>query len=172
MLYWARWAGLLLGTPYEQGSQSAESREWLTRFPLLALSGSGLLLPLLLPLLYSRIMVPLLPGWSEPHMAVLNESISAFGLYPAYLAALTALLLAVLAVRSGANWKRSAPYMSGAAVEGDPTSFEGPFNQPVRAEIGNYYLSQRFGELGLTRWANWCGSALLALIIGAIAWAS
>ena len=61
--------------------------------------------------------------------------------------------------------QHSAPYLSGIQTE-EPRVFVGPMNQLVKAEAGNYYLSNIFGEKKLTIWINLAAGVLLTLIVG------
>ncbi len=101
----------------------------------------------------------MLPGMPSP--------IEAFYLYPLFAVLGVGLLLALRAARRSRATAYSAPYMAGSnlGMAADGT-WNGPMNQPVKVEAGNYYLPGLFGEERLTTFVNVAAAALIVLMIG------
>jgi ech hydrogenase subunit A len=158
VVYWARWAGTLLAAP--GGERPApEALPALIRLPLLALVAGAVLLSVAAPQVYDLAIAPMLPGMPSP--------IEAFYLYPLFAVLGVGLLLALRAARRSRATAYSAPYMAGSnlGMAADGT-WNGPMNQPVKVEAGNYYLPGLFGEERLTTFVNVAAAALIVLMIG------
>ena len=165
VVYWSRWAGILLSAPYEP-RVSPEQQGVLTRLPLLVLAGGAVVLSLCAPFLYSELVVPMLPAPPFTIRAGIFENpTGAFVLYPVALVLALGFVCAVFAAGKARKARFSGPYLSGAQTA-DPESFEGPMNKPVAVSSGIYYFESIFGEEKLTIWFNICGGMLMALLIG------
>lgn len=165
VMYWARWAGILLSAPY--GSHVEPERQGvLTRLPLLALVGGAVVLSLCAPLLYSNLVAPILsaPSFSV-RAGIFENPTGAFLLYPVILVLALGFIYAVYAAKKAQKARTSGPYLCGAQTT-DPESFEGPMRKPVAVSSGAYYFESIFGEQRLTVWFNVCGGMLVALLIG------
>ncbi len=165
VMYWSRWAGVLLSAPHES-HVVPERQGVLTRLPLLVLVGGAVILSLCAPLLYSKLVVPILPAPAFTIRAGIFENpTGAFILYPVILVLALGFIYAVYATRRARKAHVSGPYLSGAQTK-DPEAFEGPMRKPVAISSGIYCFESIFGEERLTVWFNICGGMLLALLIG------
>jgi len=165
VMYWARWAGILLSAPY--GSQVTPERQGvLTRLPLLVLVGGAVVLSLCAPLLYSNLVAPILsaPSFSV-RAGIFDNPTGAFLLYPVILVLGLGFICALYAARKARKARTSGPYLSGAQTK-DPECFEGPMRKPVAVSSQIYYFESIFGEQRLTVWFNIFGGMFLALLIG------
>lgn len=175
MVYWVRWAGLLLqGEDRELPAQKPESLLLVAPLTLLCMASLGL--GLLAPKIFSGLSVPVLRLYNTiPQLKtfVIPYAASAKGLvgqagsfwvYPLFLAAVLGLAAAVWFLRRNRG-EFVQPYMSGIQLP-ESGMFRGPMEKPVRATAGNYYLASLFGEERLTRWINGGSLALMALILG------
>jgi ech hydrogenase subunit A len=165
VVYWSRWAGVLLSAPYEP-RVAPERQGVLTRIPLLALAGGAVLLSLCAPFLYAELVVPMLPAPPFTIRAGIFENPEGtFALYPITLVLALGFVCAVFAAGKARKARFEGPYLSGAQTA-DPETFEGPMGKPVAVTSGIYYFESIFGEEKLTVWANICGGMLMALLIG------
>jgi ech hydrogenase subunit A len=168
VIYWARWAGTLMSDPFA-GRFRPEHQPlltWLALGPLCAVAG---ILSVLAPWLYSRMILPMLTSPYTAAYAVqgggLENAYGTFAILPLSAVALLGLIVAVIALKRAFRAKIVSPYLSGIQT-GEPLTFRGPMNQPVKAEAKNYYLDTIFGEARLTDWVNLGGGILLTLILG------
>lgn len=168
VIYWARWAGTLMSAPFT-GKVTPERQSVLIRGPLVFLCSGAVILSLAAPWLYPRLILPLLsrtgPSPYTVHNGILQNSMGAFAVYPLSVIAALGFAFAVLALKGAQNARVSAPYLSGAQTT-TPGTFNGPMNQPVKAVVGNYYVSFLFGEEKLTLWVNLGAWVLLVLMLG------
>jgi ech hydrogenase subunit A len=168
VIYWARWAGTLMSDPFAGRFRSEHQPllTWLALGPLCAVAG---ILSVLAPWLYSRMILPMLTSPYTAAYAVqgggLENAYGTFAILPLSAVALLGLIVAVIALKRAFRAKIVSPYLSGIQT-GEPLTFRGPMNQPVKAEAKNYYLDTIFGEARLTDWVNLGGGILLTLILG------
>ena len=167
LVYWARWAGIILSAPY-RGEAHVEHQSPLTRWPLVALCSSAVLLSLAAPLIYNSVIVPAVQAYGTlPYVVdrgALNNPAGAFTVYPLFFLAAVGLLFAYLSFQRAKKVRFVDPYFAGSQLSFD--EYNGPMNQPVKAVMGNYYLSTIFGEERLTLWVNAGAIALLVLMMG------
>lgn len=158
VVYWARWAGTLLAAPGDR-QPVAEAQPALIRVPLLVLLAGAVVLSVASPQVYEAVIAPMTPGAANP--------IAAFYVYPLFAVLGLGVLLALRAARRSRAMTYSAPYMAGSNIDmaADGT-WNGPMNQPVKVEAGNYYLPAMFGEDRLTTFVNVAAAALIVLMIG------
>ncbi|MFH1241379.1 MAG: proton-conducting transporter membrane subunit [Pseudomonadota bacterium] len=165
VMYWARWAGVLLSAPYADHVEP-ERQGVLTRLPLLVLVGGAVVLSLCAPLLYSKLIAPTLssPSFSV-RAGIFENPTGTFLLYPIMLILALGFFYAVYAAKRARKAHVSGPYMCGLQTT-DPESFEGPMRKTVAVTSRIYYFESIFGEQRLNLWFNICGVMLLALLIG------
>jgi len=96
---------------------------------------------------------------------ILENSYGVFAALPLCLIAVLGFLQSIWAVRGATKARICEPYLSGIQTA-EHRVFMGPMNQLVKAEAGNYYLSNIFGERKLTVWINLAAGVLLTLIVG------
>jgi ech hydrogenase subunit A len=168
VIYWARWAGTLMSDPFA-GRFRPEQQPVLTWLALGPLCIGAAALSVLAPWLYLRMIAPMLMGPYSPVYAFkaggLENAYGTFAILPLSAVAIVGLIVAVLALKRAFRAKIVSPYLSGIQT-GEPLTFRGPMNQPVKAEAKNYYLDTIFGEARLTDWVNLGGGILLTLILG------
>jgi ech hydrogenase subunit A len=169
VIYWARWAGTLMSDPFA-GRFRPERQPVLTWLALgpLCLGAGGL--SVLAPWLYTALVVPMLtqpygPAYRLTAAGGLENAYGTFALLPLCLVALLGFVVAVVALKRAFRARIVPPYLSGIQT-GEPSTFSGPMNRPVKAAAKNYYLDTIFGEARLTDWVNLGGGILLTLIIG------
>jgi ech hydrogenase subunit A len=174
VVYWARWAGLLMGS--RKAGTPWEKQPALTVGSLVALCGAVVVLSLLTPVVYGEMILPMFEAMpalgSDVSLQVTSGGIlggpmGAFAVYPVFIVLAVGTLAAVFFMRRTGRTRYTYPYMSGLQVgEPDSGAFTGPMNQPVSSELGNYYLSAIFGESRLTRYVNFAAIALILLMMG------
>jgi ech hydrogenase subunit A len=167
-MYWARWAGTLMSDPFA-GKFTLEKQPFLTWAALLSLCAGAGVLSISVPWLYAGLFTASLNlNYVPPYSlneGILENAYGVFAFLPLCLIAVLGFLQSILAVRGATRARICAPYMSGIQTA-DPKVFVGPMNQLVKAEAGNYYLSNIFGERKLTIWINLAAGVLLTLIVG------
>jgi ech hydrogenase subunit A len=167
-MYWARWAGTLMSDPFA-GVFHLEKQPALTWTALLSLCAGAGMMSLAVPWLYRELFTPALNlGYSPPYHlknGVLENTYGVFAVLPLGLVAILGFLQSIWAVWNASHARICPPYMSGIHTA-EPRVFLGPMNTLVKAEAGNYYLSNIFGEARLTVWINLAAGILLTLIVG------
>lgn len=158
VVYWARWAGTLLSAPGDQ-QPVAEQQSILIKLPLLVLVLGAVALSAASPQVYDTVIAPLYPSAASP--------IDAFYLYPLFVVLGLGALYALRAAKKSRSMAYSAPYAAGSNINhaADGT-WNGPMNQPVKVDAGNYYMPALFGEEKLTTFVNVAAAALIVLMIG------
>ncbi len=164
VLYWARWAGLLMGG-HKIGGPS-ERQPLFTSFPLKLLCLGAMVFGFLAPLIYSELLAPLM---SSAAMTVDNGIIATatggFAIYPLFLLIGVASLFALNRAMRSRDVREVAPYVGGANVT-DEGAFNGPMDTVVPYSASNYYLGEFFGEARLTLGANIAAVGLIVLMMG------
>ncbi|MFH0994269.1 MAG: proton-conducting transporter membrane subunit [Pseudomonadota bacterium] len=167
-MYWARWAGTLMSDPFA-GKFTLEKQPVVTWAALLSLCAGAGILSIAVPWLYAGLFTPSMTlNYVPPYTlkeGILENSYGVFAVLPLCLIAILGFLQSILAVRGATKARIWPPYLSGIQTA-EPRVFMGPMNQLVKAEAGNYYLSNIFGEKKLTIWINLAAGVLLTLIVG------
>ena len=96
---------------------------------------------------------------------VMESAAGRFAVFPLSLLAVIGCLLSIFAFRHASRGRPISPYLCGEQTA-DPNVFNGPKDQPVRADTGNYYLTSIFGETTLTAWLNTAAIVMLVLLLG------
>lgn len=165
VLIYARWGGNMMNAP-QNAEPKHPSMPILTSIPLLAMVCGALLLSLAAPLLYSRLVEPLLPiAAYVVGNGSLRSPIGAFTLYPLFVLLGIGVFYAMRQVMKTREAHRSTPYFGGANLP-DSTGFTGPLRAPVPYQSANYYMTNVFGEEKLTTWINLGAGMLLAMLLG------
>jgi len=168
VVYWARWAGILMSDPFA-GKFRPERQPLLTWGALISLCLGGGLLSLAAPWIYKGLFTSdLNPGYVPPFVVrdgILENTVGVFALLPLCLVAAIGFIISIWAVKRASHARIVLPYLSG--IQSDvPGVFRGPMNRMTRAEAHNYYLSSIFGEQKLTGWINLGAGVLLTLLLG------
>ncbi len=166
VVYWARWAGVLLGSHYT-GESKPEKSEPLTMVPLSALLVCAVGLSAAAPLIYLKMIVPGMgEGAALPYSVVsgIFAGSGSFAVIPLFAAIFVGGLL-FWRLAGKAPDEISEPYMSG--IQGEKTgTYVGPMNRTVKLTFSNFYLESFFGEAKLTPWLNRIAVCLIMLMIG------
>lgn len=178
VLFWARWAGIMLGSTNPILSITKETFTQHTDKVLRALSCMVLIFSLFAPLLYVWLVEPavstLVPGDGMEYKAVsggIANKYGVFAVYPIYLLIAGGFWYAWReAKRVTSAEYTSLPYLSGLQkVEGSEIGFTGPMKSFIKPQSANYYLEAIFGENKITRTANIIAIVLLAMLLGGVA---
>lgn len=170
VMFWARWAGILLCTPYPKGV-TPEVQPSTVRGPLVILAYGALLLSLLVPFVYGGLIEPavksshkaagyILSGWNFVNAQGI------FYIYPLFLVLGVGFYLAWKAAKKIDPATCVGPYLCGAQAKDDNTAFVSTGRANVTYQAGNFYLSWIFGEERLTSSINMVAGVLLAVMLG------
>ena len=179
VLFWARWAGLILGVnPLSKRAPAVEVQDDTVQFALLSLALAAVILSLLSPFVYAGLAPNIasqfgLRGIYTVSWGLFDNGIGLFAVYPIFILLGIGIWLAVRAARKAAraagNGAPCLPYLSGIQmVEGDTVGFNGPMSSLVQPTLSNYYLAEWFGEATLTRTCNTIALVLLTLMLGGL----
>jgi len=167
VVYWARWAGILMGSDYT-GVSHAEHLPLAAKLPLFTLLISAVVLSISAPFIYSRMIFSDLSGVPSAFEVVnggLANAGGSFAVIPLFLIAVGVFLFALIKSKPGKD-KMSGPYMSGISGPKKGT-YVGPMNKTTGIVQSNYYLSAFFGEKRLSGLVNATAGILILIMIGA-----
>jgi ech hydrogenase subunit A len=165
LVYWARWAGMLMSAP--PASHWRSERLPRGQFcPLLVLCLASLLVSAAAPWVLSGLARwSRLPGQPPAQTVARPELLTDFGTEMLFVVAGLGLAWGVLLTVRAWHRPASRPYLSG--LETDTAGFfRGAQDRELAAVVENYYLPALFGERRLTLWGNAGALALLALLMG------
>lgn len=173
VLYWARWAGLFMNYPIHH-KIFAERQPFLTRAPLVALVGGGVILSFFAPWIFNALIQPAVAHLALPFPQALPETSwgilrmpsGSFPVLPLFVVAGLGLAAAIYAIRNMGRVRMVGPYLSGAQAPENANAYAGPIRSTVHPSTSNYYLEKIFGESVLTRWANTAALLLILLMLG------
>lgn len=170
VMFWARWAGILLCTPYPKGV-TPEVQPATVRGPLVLLAYGALLLSLLVPFVYGGLIEPAVKSSHKAAGFVLSawnfvNAQGVFYIYPLFLVLGVGFYLAWKAARKIDPASCVGPYLCGAQAKDDSTAFVSTGRANVGYQAGNFYLSWIFGEERLTSSINMVAGVLLAVMLG------
>lgn len=183
VLFWARWAGILLGSANPRLVVDTEEQDSKIGLPLRSLAAGAAVLSFFAPILYVWLVQPAVAGmlgveeaktitgtlFYETQYGGLGNSYGIFAVYPLYAIIALGFWYAWRAAKRHAVSEPELPYMSGIqAREGDKIGFIGPMKGFVETQSGNYYLNAFFGEDKISRPANIAALALLAMLLGGV----
>jgi len=168
VVYWARWAGILMGENY-QGKSTPENLPLFSKIPLYSLLGSAMGLSILAPLIYSEIIAADFFGSSLAPFTVNFGTFTgpngSFAVLLLFLVALPVFLYGLKRSFDNKSIPFSQPYMSG--IQGkEKGTYIGPMNRVMKTVQSNYYLSAFFSEEKLSRNINLTAFILLIIMIG------
>jgi len=177
VLFWARWAGILIGSAEPRLRVPYEHQDQPTSFALSSLGWMAAIFSFFSPLLYVWLVKPVVVTMTGPASPLLYEtslqgignSYGLFAIYPIY---------AIIAFGFWYAWRQTSkndvagttlPYMGGMqATQGDQVGFIGPMKGFVEAKSSNYYLENLFGEDKVSRPFNLVAIALLIILLGGV----
>ncbi|BBO69599.1 oxidoreductase [Desulfosarcina alkanivorans] len=168
VMYWARWAGLLMSEPVVVPFLP-ERLPVSTWSVLLSLCAGGAGLSAAAPWLYVLVRAAAgsaaLPADYTVHWGIMENAVGRFAVFPLSLLAIAGCLVSILAFHHANRGRSVSPYLCGEQSD-EPRVFNGPMDQPVKAGARNYYLTSIFGEKTLTVWLNAAAGVLLVLLMG------
>lgn len=170
VMFWARWAGILLCTPYPKGV-TPEVQPATVRGPLVLLAYGAVILSVFVPFLYGGLIEPAVRS-SHKAAGYVLESLNfvnaqgIFYIYPLFLVLGVGFYLAWKAARKIDPATCVGPYLCGAQAKDDDTAFVSTGRANVGYQAGNFYLSWIFGEERLTSSINMVAGVLLAVMLG------
>jgi len=170
VMFWARWAGILLSTPYPKGV-AAEAQPAVVRGPLVLLAYGAVLLSLFVPFLYGGLIEPAVRSSHKAAGYVLDafNFVSAQGvfyIYPLFLILGVGFYFAWKAARKADPASYVGPYLCGAQDKADANAFLSTGGASVGYSAGNFYLTWLFGEERLSGPINMVAGVLLAVMLG------
>ncbi len=177
LLYWSRWAGLLMSHPLK-GGITPERQPMLTRYPLLGLCVGAVFLSLLSPWIYNALITPMISMvntvnpqalFETPYISskgILGADSGVFPVLPLFILTIVGMYFGLKVLRTEKGDRETSVYLSGAQPRdgGEPDSFVGPLSQTVQAKVANYYLAKLLPEDKVTNWIN-TGAVLLVLLV-------
>jgi ech hydrogenase subunit A len=169
VLFWARWAGILLATPF--GKTQPETQYLSVRAPLVILAALAVLVSLASPFVYTALVSPVVALYYKTAAYTvsygnLESSTGVFIIYPLFILLGLGFYYAVKQAKRVSAAQVTAPYMCGEQMTVDgKAGFRGPMGLPVLATSGNYYLERFFGEDVLTKWINVIAVAVLVIML-------
>lgn len=169
VLFWCRWAGILLDSPY--GKPQPEAQDCTVRMPLVVLAGLAVLVSLASPFVYNGLVAPVVAMYYKATAYTvsygnLDSGTGIFIIYPLFILLGLGFYYAVKQSKKVTAAQIASPYMCGeqTSVDGKP-GFLGPLGLNVAAASGNYYLEQFFGEAVLTKWINVVALAVIVIML-------
>ncbi|HWR55845.1 MAG TPA: proton-conducting transporter membrane subunit [Negativicutes bacterium] len=178
IVFWLRWAGILLSTSSRPAPRVTEPLSILTKTPLVALAAAAIVLNVVVIQLYNKMIAPVATAYYTKAMAVFSANAAApygslltnlgasnfgsFTLYPLFGTIFVIILISVYAVRKAdATHVVTAPYMCGEIGDNqeEQPRFRAIGDGWVEYKHSNYYMNNVFGEEVLTT-----GSNILAIV--------
>lgn len=178
IVFWLRWAGILLSTSSRPAPRVTEPLSILTKTPLVALAASAIVLNVVVIQLYNKMIAPVATAYYTKAMAVFSANAAApygslltnigtsnfgsFTLYPLFGTIFVIILISVYAVRKAdTTHVVTAPYMCGEIGDNaeEQPRFRAIGDGWVEYKHSNYYMNNVFGEEVLTT-----GSNILAIV--------
>lgn len=178
VLFWARWAGIMLGSTNPVLSITKETLSLHVDKVLCALTYMVIVFSLFAPILYIWLVEPAVGALvANDNMAYraggggITNQYGVFAVYPIYLIIAGGFWYAWReAKRFSSSEYSSLPYLSGQQkiVDGE-VGFIGPMKTFIKSQSANYYLEAIFGESRISRTANIIAIVLLAMLLGGVA---
>ena len=174
VLFWARWAGVLLGLNPVAPRPVVEHQDDTVRLSLRALAAAAVVLSLLVPFIYLGLRDSIRQlfgpdGLYDVSMGVFVNGTGMFAVYPLFIVLGLGVVYAIKAMRKAQTGTTALPYMSGVQeVKDGKVGFNGPLGEFVEVHNANYYLHQWFGEERLTGTINTIALVLMVIMVGGL----
>ena len=177
VLFWGRWAGMLLGSANPEIKIGHEVIPGDIHFSFKSLVCGIFALSLLSPIVYIWLVAPMAAEVVGPDalayaatLTGISNNYGVFAVYPIYLLIGAGCWYAWSEAKKHATPDSAcAPYMSGIqATQGEDTGFTGPMRGFVKSSASNYYLETFFGEDRISGRANIIALILLAMLVGGV----
>lgn len=168
VLFWARWAGILLGNVRPGSYPPPEEQDGTIRGPLLVLAGAAVVLAFLSPVVYELFVEPMVALPYTLSKGAFTDKMGVYAVYPIFIVlGLGARWAWKCAARSQVEDKAALPYLSGiqTTTEDGAVGFMGPMLTPTKPVAANYYIRCLFGESKLTVICNTASLVLLAVMM-------
>ncbi len=174
VLFWARWAGLVLGVNPLAARPVPEEQHGTMRFALRSLAGGALVLSLLVPCIYAGLEADIarsfgIEGLFTEKFGSFYNGVGLFCVYPIYALLAAGVWYALRETRRSRDERAALPYLSGIqSVDDGVVGFNGPLNAFTAPKFSNYYLEDWFGEARLTGKLNTVALVLMAIMLGGL----
>ncbi|MDL2316344.1 NADH-quinone oxidoreductase subunit L [Desulfovibrio sp. OttesenSCG-928-A18] len=181
VLFWARWAGIMLGSANARLSVGSETMDTFMGPVLRALAWGAAIFSFFAPIIYIWLVEPAVHGMVftaagaenplayVPGSGGLANSYGVFAVYPIYLLLGLGFWYAWRETKKHGEPGLTLPYLSGLQTsQDDKVGFIGPMKGFVEAKSGNYYLSTFFGEDRISKTVNTVAIALLVMLLGGV----
>jgi len=166
VLFWARFAGVMLGYNTQGPLPVAESQDCTIIGSLRILAGAAIVCSLLSPLLYQAVMgIPVMAqqACAQPFAAGWLP----LTVYPLFAVLGLGWWIASRAARRQTGQALALPYLAGLqSVQDGEAGFLGPMDAFVAPKASNYYMPNIFGEEKIEPVANIVAVTMLALLLG------
>ncbi|MDR0339769.1 MAG: NADH-quinone oxidoreductase subunit L [Desulfovibrio sp.] len=177
VLFWARWAGIMMGSADPKLVVGFEQQEATIGRSIRSLALAAAVLSFFAPMVYVWLVGPAVEAMLNAASPLLftsesfglGNSYGVFAVYPLYILIAGGFWYAWQETRRRGMAGETLPYMSGIqAAQDGKVGFIGPMKGFVEARSGNYYIGVFFGEDRITRTVNTVAIALLAMLLGGV----
>ena len=175
VLFWARWAGLLLGNdPLSESKPVPEHLDFTIGMSLRLLLCGAIVLSLSVPWIFGGIEASVtalfgMEGQFTSEWGVLSNGRGLFAVYPMFILLGFGMWYALRQAKKAEKGTHALPYLSGIQmVEDGKIGFNGPLNTFVQPISSNYYLENWFGETTLTGKVNTIAIVLMVVMLGGL----
>ncbi len=183
-VFWAKWIGIILTTPYKTKPKK-EKLFIQIRSSLLALLTGVIVASVGIVPLYNILIKPYVNSLKlEGGAKIVGDNIGITivqgGAQGAIIGAFAAILFFVVVllviitipyfIRRTKPESKKSPYLCGASIKSNKESeFMGPGQKIETSVVHNYYLEGYFGEKHLTLWSNRAAILLIIIVFGVVA---
>lgn len=174
VVFWARWAGLLLSSTFGEEERKKEMLSGFVSFPLTVLAALSVIMSFLVIGVYTQMVQPIVRTYYSEGIYLtgsggLFNEIGAFAIYPVFFILVAGLIYAIRAASRIRERSYSAPYMSGIQLkEGEKFGFNGPLGGFVPFAAGNYYLRDYIGEERIGTGINIVGIGIIIILMAGV----
>jgi len=174
VVFWARWAGMLLSSTWTEKQGFTEYMDLLVRIPLALLALGAVVVSFGVPVVYSSLVLPVVSRYYQTGIYVasgggLFNEIGVFAIYPVFLIMAAGVVIASRASKKARGRSYCTPYMSGIqSADPNTIGFVGPLKQWVDFKAGNYYLKNFIGEEKITGWINLIAVGILIVLLAGV----
>ena len=175
VLFWARWAGLLLGSdPLSDKRPVPEHLDGTMSFALRTLLYGAIALSLFVPWIFSGIEQSIaslfgVEGMFASDWGILTNGRGLFAVYPMFFLLALGMWYALRQSKKAERGPCALPYLSGIQyVQDGKVGFNGPLNTFVEPKSSNYYMEAWFGEQTLTGRINTIAIVLMVVMLGGL----
>lgn len=174
VVFWARWAGLLLSSTFGEEEKKAEVHSRFVTLPLTVLTTLSIVMSFLVTGVYTQMVLPIVNLYYSKGIYLtgsggLFNEIGAFAIYPVFFILVAGLIYAIRAASSIRKQAYSDPYMSGIQLkQDDKYGFDGPLVGFVPFKTGNYYLRNYIGEEKIGTGVNIVAIGIIIIIMAGV----